>query len=77
MLWFVKLCKSFVKTNHAKALLQTFRVFMVSPYNFVNLICTCLLRLKNTKFSLPIFFELILLKLIVCWMLRKKLVNSQ
>ena len=33
-----------------------------SPYNFINLICTCLLLLKNKKFFLSIFLELILIK---------------
>ena len=33
-----------------------------SPYNFINLICTCLLLLKNKKFFQSIFLELILIK---------------
>ena len=40
-------------------------------------ICPCLLTLKNTMFFQWIFFELILIKLIPWWMLKKKFVKSQ
>ena len=33
--------------NHAEANLQSFKVFTLSPYNFIDLIWTCSLPLKN------------------------------
>ena len=49
--------------THAVACLYSFRVSILSPYNFTDLISTCLLHLKYIKFFLSIFLELILIKL--------------
>ena len=43
--------------NHAEVCLQSFKVSILSSYNFIDSICTCLLHLKNMKFFLSIYWN--------------------